>query len=493
MSSRPKLVQRLAFRDPRGYEYAAIHLDALTPDPGNPRIPLQPSSLECILAIERNDSEGLLSLAKKLIDLSGSNPAELLSVSELTPNNFIVKEGNRRVAARKILRNPEILRTHVSDPIFRRWVALSKTPAASSLPLEILSVIGADHEAWIDLRHLGPQGGAGLQGWDPESKRRRDQRRGGQDIALSFLDRLKQSRPERFEPLAPPKGRFTTFARLLESQEGREQLGITRTADGVFHLRYGERSLRMLEEILKDLRRDRDDSNRLTSRTIHSTDNIATYLGRVEARVGDVPPDRESVRLDGAGPATRSTPTSAGTTPKPAKKLPDVMRAMPSPQHRGLRAVFDELKTVRRRELPIASMVLTRLLVELATDLYASKHQLSFAADVDNELKQLVEQHIAACHRAGVTVERRVSEVLRAASRKGMQLSEKLDKTIEHLGTSGAMVKKEADAKRREIKTTDVLPLLNDAVHRLNTRPSEQRVTHILEVLLPVYSAMGPL
>lgn len=43
------LIRKLGYTDPRGYEYALIDLDALIPDPQNPRIPIQESALATLL------------------------------------------------------------------------------------------------------------------------------------------------------------------------------------------------------------------------------------------------------------------------------------------------------------------------------------------------------------------------------------------------------------------------------------------------------------
>jgi hypothetical protein len=210
---RSPLVRKLGYTDPRGYEYALIDLDALIPDPQNPRIPIQESALATLLELLKQDAEGLFNLATDIIEQRGTNPAELLNVSPVPGAStalFVVREGNRRVAARKLLRNPEQLRGHVKDAELRRWIGLANTPEAGALPQVMVAVIGGDHEHWVDRRHLGPQAGRGLVAWDTEAKRRRDQRRTGtRDLSLQVLDSLKEHHRDRFAGLEPPKRTFT--------------------------------------------------------------------------------------------------------------------------------------------------------------------------------------------------------------------------------------------------------------------------------------------
>ena len=167
---RNPLVRKLRYTDPRGYEYALVDLDALIPDPQNPRIPIQESALATLLELLKQDADGVFNLASDIVEQRGTNPAELLNITPLpgTSVSYVVREGNRRVAARKILRNPEQLRGHVKDAELRRWVTLANSPGAADLPSVMVAVIGADHEHWADRRHLGPQAGKGLVAWDTD-------------------------------------------------------------------------------------------------------------------------------------------------------------------------------------------------------------------------------------------------------------------------------------------------------------------------------------
>src|SRR6185437_5217898 len=177
-------VKLLGYIDPRGYEYAVVDLDLLVADVENPRIPIQESTLDTLLALVEEDADGLFALANDIVAMQGTSPSELFNVTRRGAQ-FIVKEGNRRIAARRLLRNPEQLKGHVSNAELDRWKRLSTE--ARHLPDNIVVVVGDDHEPWIDRRHLGPQGGIGVQQWRPQAKARRAERtRGTKDRTLSL-------------------------------------------------------------------------------------------------------------------------------------------------------------------------------------------------------------------------------------------------------------------------------------------------------------------
>ena len=166
------------------------------------------------------------------------------------------------------------------------------------------------------------------------------------------------------------------------------------------------------------------------------------------------------------------------------------MRQMNQPRERRLRKVFDELAKARRSDSPNAAMLLTRMLLELSLEAYAVTHELSFANDSNPDLDREFGDFWKVLNEAGIKPAPLVKEALRRAKKQPLSLSDKLQEVIDHLVSVERMSHKEGEAKKREVSTVQVVALLNDAVHRLNVTPSVDRVTHILDVLLPVYNAI---
>jgi hypothetical protein len=478
-------VKMLGYTDPRGFEYAVVDIDLLFPDAENPRIPVQESSLDSVLALQAKDPNGLFALAKDIVAMSGTNPSELLNVSR-EGAAFTVREGNRRVAARRLLRNPEVLRGQVTKAELERWTRLAAQSDAKRLPTEMVVVISDDHGEWVDRRHLGPQGGIGVQQWDPEAKARRAMHR--KDIkhrTLMLLDALKASNKERFEPLLPPERTFTTLERVLDSSVASAHLGVDVDENGNVRLTRGERSLQLIEEVLRDLRKA--GKEKLTSRTIHDKEAIIQYLDALDARVdGDV--DEAPITL-ASGTAGR-TPSRTKQASRGTSRPKDVLTQFAKPTEPRPERLQYELRQLRRAGLPNAAIVVTRVLLEITADHYAKTQELSWAGDRNVEIEEEVKSFQRQLSLADISASKSIREALKFASAKPMSLGKKLELVIRDLIDKKQLDAREGAAKIRELRDKQIVDLLNDAVHRLQNVPNMDRVDHILEVIRPVYNAM---
>ncbi|MDP9190871.1 MAG: hypothetical protein M3P06_04115 [Acidobacteriota bacterium] len=475
-------IKKVNYVDPRGYEYLDVDIDVLIPDPENPRIPPQDmSTIDTMLAVLRLDPDGLYRLAGDIVK-NGTNPAELLNVTRLG-KLFLVKEGNRRVTARKLLRNPEQLRGHVTPRELRRWQSLAGH--ASNLSTRQLVVVGENHDIWVYRRHQGPQDGVGVSTWGPEARARHA---GKRNRALLLADALKRSYPDRFADL--PRGTFTTFERIVDSLEGRTKLGLDVDQSGQLKLNRGERSLRILEAIVSDLSRPRGDQDRLTSRVINKAEGLAAYLNRIDDAVDSEAPPEHSLTLE-AAPArgNANAPQTSPSVVSGRTRTPDVLKTFNRPTAARLRLIFDELVKVKKTNAANASMVLTRVLLELSADDYARRSNFSFEAG-DDELRDEVKSLREFLGRNGYSVGKKLNAALKRASVATPSLVEKLDEVITRLVAAGVMEKREGDAKKRELADRAVVAVLHDAVHRLENFPSIDRVNHILEIVRPIFNGM---
>jgi hypothetical protein len=470
-------------RDARGYRYAIVPIDSLNPDTGNPRIPPQESGLEAILAIVEEDGAGLLALARNIVKMRGYNPAELLSVTPLSDDKFLVKEGNRRIAARRLLRNPEMLKSHLPANVVAKWHALAKEDGAKALPKTAFVVVADDHEEWVDRRHMGPQGGVGLVAWNPQMKARRESLRHGKtDRAAVILEGLKQRDTQTFGALQPPKGTYTNFQRVVDSLPGRAHLGIDVNDKNQLVLLKGERSVKLLEQLLRDLQGTGNE--KVNSRTLHKTEQITAYLNRLDARVDTAATDEPIVMKEDAGTAKKRAAT------KSAAKRVDAMKGWIRPKATRPNKLYDELAKARRAEMPNAALVITRILLELSLDYYATTHNLRTAGDADAEVVDIVTEFRKACNLANVVIPKPISVALDRAAITPPTLTHKLNVVIDELVAAHLIKRKDADAKKRELRERETVELLHDAVHRLDTVPSMTRVSHILEVIAPIFNAM---
>ena len=112
-------------------------------------------------AINRLIDEGLIGLARDIARTGETNPAELpIAVKE--GSKYLVLEGNRRFAALKLLKDPDLAYEEEQQKAFRRAALLGKPPT-TVYALVLSSREEADR--WIVLRHTGENNGVGIKRW----------------------------------------------------------------------------------------------------------------------------------------------------------------------------------------------------------------------------------------------------------------------------------------------------------------------------------------
>lgn len=128
-------------------------------DPQNPRLPDGTSSDRD--ACNRLLDEGLIGLARDLARTGQANPAEI-PIAIKQGNRYLILEGNRRFAALKLLRDPDLADNEDDKKAIRRAAALG-TPPKTVYTLVMDSREEADR--WIVLRHTGENNGVGIKRW----------------------------------------------------------------------------------------------------------------------------------------------------------------------------------------------------------------------------------------------------------------------------------------------------------------------------------------
>ena len=145
-------------------EYREIAVENLLLDPLNPRHEVVEGQSAVIAALL--DDKGAPQLLRLAEDIAkhGPSPIELALVVP-DGNLFIVVEGNRRVAAIKLLKNPGLAdRSKIKNLIYE----LSKRSIAIDYLTCMVAESRDEARRWIELRHNGSQQGVGIIGWSPE-------------------------------------------------------------------------------------------------------------------------------------------------------------------------------------------------------------------------------------------------------------------------------------------------------------------------------------
>ncbi|MFT3972175.1 MAG: hypothetical protein QM699_01555 [Amaricoccus sp.] len=227
-----------------------VRLDQLFLAMNNPRheeVDGEPEAIDRLCRTEDIDA-----LARD-IARNGTNPAErliLYPVDEAGPINdktaYYVAEGNRRVCAMKLLKDPDLAPAKIRNSI-------KASAALWTAPAEIDAVVISDPDRvrhWLLRIHDGAQGGRGRKPWTSEQKTRFTGS-GRHALAQAVLDYAvvggmisNEDRP----------GRLSHLARLLSNALVKDALGVdvSRGADDPMRNRPKEEFETVLKEVLKE-------------------------------------------------------------------------------------------------------------------------------------------------------------------------------------------------------------------------------------------------
>ena len=150
-------------------EDVAVNLNKLHFDPVNPRGEPEGDE-ERIRALYGAQNETAVLAAH--IAQNGLNPLDRLGLitHPKLPGHFVIREGNRRLCATQLLRDPERAPTVAIRKVFQRL-----SVAGRPLPDKIFAVLfhrNMDARIWMSVKHEGPQWGLGTLAWGTGQKTR---------------------------------------------------------------------------------------------------------------------------------------------------------------------------------------------------------------------------------------------------------------------------------------------------------------------------------
>lgn len=144
------------------YEVKKVAISALQLDAYNPRIRHGQDQNDCIARILR-DRENFLNLLKD-IAAHGLSPEHIL-VSKSAAGKWIVRDGNRRVTALKLLNRPNLA---LPDNSLMTLVARIRDAHADNIPKKLNCLACDDEEeisAYLERKHTGTNAGIGQKSW----------------------------------------------------------------------------------------------------------------------------------------------------------------------------------------------------------------------------------------------------------------------------------------------------------------------------------------
>jgi hypothetical protein len=312
-------------------------------------------------AMIRDQGDKLVKLGQDIVK-NGVSPIDTLIVVRRGGSNYTVLEGNRRALVVKLLNNPELAQDTELEKDFLR---LSKN---AKLPKSLDAVVFPNPKAarhWIQLRHDGEAGGAGVVRWGAAQRSRFEHRPGSQSArALAFISSARAAYRDD-EALAAnlekiETDRLTTLGRLVADTDFRNLYGIREEKDGRLLWLYPAETMRpFVTKLASDL------AGHVSVTTIKTKKHRTEYYKTVGA------PDpatqrKKALPLESkSGAAGATGKTQHAKLPKPGPIFGGFAAKSMGPK---LIALLKEIRKLDEKKSPNVCAVLTRVVIEIAVD-----------------------------------------------------------------------------------------------------------------------------
>lgn len=352
-----------------------IPVEDLKLDLLNPRGTGYPDQVTAIEAIVKRAPAKLVALAED-IATQGMNPADrMIVIKDLDDSRYIVLEGNRRLAAIKLLCDPtRISKMPMSSALAKRLrIVAEKFDHTIVDPLACVVMDSreeADH--WIDLRHTGENDGAGIVPWDGMDTARFR----GSDPALQVLayvrghknlDSNTRELLERFP--------ITNLGRILGDPDCREALGISIEKGKVSSLAGDTAMFKALKRLVIDL-----GSGAKTVTDIKRKQDRKNYIKSIKSELPDPKAATAPWPLE-QGQATAQANTGKSKRAKPLsthRKRMIPKSCVLQINEPKINAIYLELRgKINVHEAPNAAAVMSRVFFELCVDHYLATFKIT--------------------------------------------------------------------------------------------------------------------
>ncbi|WP_162948328.1 hypothetical protein [Streptomyces europaeiscabiei] len=359
---------------------ASMHVASLTLDETNPRYATKTGGLEeSIAALLAKDDHKLLRLARDICQ-HGVNPSDLTIVLVDGGQN-VVLEGNRRVAALKLLHNPALAPT---EKLSKQFAAIGKS---GEFPRRLTCVMAESRiqaEHWIRLKHTGENGGVGVLRWSSGEISRFSGRSTPTEKARLFIEAVNDWFPDDLSLLSDAQSvrdaRITNLGRMIADPAVRNRLGISFDGDVVLRSYPADKLRPILVRLFHDL------AGPVSVDQIKNKRQREDYLERVEGELPKLADRLEEPQkyskfagAESAGGNGEAPEAPSDTPPKPGRrKRADFEKRLfqgVTLRHVSLRTsdVVEEAKRIKIDEMPNVAAVMVRAVVDIVVTEVANK------------------------------------------------------------------------------------------------------------------------
>lgn len=381
-----------------------LNLDELDLDLDNPRFAGLSSQRDALEKIVVSQGAKLVNLAEDIV-VNGMSPAHRMLVMKLKgkgATGYKVMDGNRRLAALRILANPSVLEgmKGVGDLTAQRLRKLAKEFQVDQVqPIDVF-VCKSEDEArhWIEAIHTGENDGRGVVGWDGIATARYR----GKNASLKVLDFIKAAGKLTSDELGLLE-RFpiTNLDRLLGTPDIRELLGLTLEGGDLMSDLPQAELLRPLKRIIGDL-----SSKKITVAKLKGKEDRVAYVESLGSDLPDLakrsgtpePLDRLSAHAQAKAHAKSASSSKSSSLLDRKALIPSQALAPLNINDHKLQQMCKELRKLPLESYPVAIAASFRVFLELSLDHYSGEKAVAgYNAEMSLKNKvQLVAEHLQA-------------------------------------------------------------------------------------------------
>jgi hypothetical protein len=347
-----------------------LKIEDLALDGDNPRITHADCQPEALRKVVRDQKMKLVHLAESIVE-HGLSPIERFMVLEVNqkPKRYVALEGNRRVAALRLLANPAAMTgLDMADNVRRAMERLSKIFDRTKVEPIIAYEVGSREEGrfWIELRHNGEDDGRGVVGWKPIVAARFRKK----EPALQALELVMEHGGIEEEEAENIRNRFslTTLRRLIDSREVRAELGLTVENGQLCSVLPGTELLKPLKKVIADIA-----TKKVDSRSFNKTEKMVEYVRSLGK--GDKPDFSKKLASRPVEGIQKTEFAKAKSQARSSKKSTSTARRQVVPKSCQLNVksnriaeIYQELRTLKIDDARNAIAVLMRVLLEMSVD-----------------------------------------------------------------------------------------------------------------------------
>lgn len=399
-------------------EKLELDIDDLLLDLSNPRIVQVSSQAEALAAIINLDARHFKTMMES-IKAHGLDPGDsFYIIEEEGLEDYVVVDGNRRLAALKVLHEPNLLQgVAISESVRSRLAKV--TQGFDRKSIDTLSCVLFDDRStaddWIMRRHGRGMEGEARIAWGSLEIQRFQKDQTVLDV-IDFVGKNSTFSDDRWAQIkASVESKPSVLKRFVDSRALKKLLGLSVSENG------GERlplfstepdaALRVLSQIFEDIA-DGD----IDTRTINKADDIQSYVDELpeELKKGAIGPARKFrdtiIKDDQPRPrlakkASSSTPVKKSKVKPPRPSLAPSKHPFKQPDSsKGQRLLYEASK-IKLKEMPLSSAFILRAVLEHTIEVYMVANNMPFVDPKGNnyDLKHRAEhviQHIVDNKRA---------------------------------------------------------------------------------------------